>query len=479
MDPLGPSVPSDPQSVSVHAGGSVCNVPEQEAASVRQSLSRRRGLGSGRNVHGLEQPGGVRISAQGSDSRDPPETGEFVVLDDSGGTSVAEPAMVSNSAGPSSGVPAGSAVSQEDVESAGLQHVPHTARHSKPTRLGLIKRSLLQKGFSEEVARRASQPLRKSSLSVYQSHFKAFADWLDSEDKDLESVDIPVDADYLVYMFHLGREPNTIANHRSALSEALGLFEGYTVGTHPVLSALMKNFSLEKPRTVVRAPEWKLTLVLSRLMEAPFEPPRFDTVEQKKFTTWKTMFLLALASTKRASEIHAISRDKRDLIFTKEGVHLRCVPRFLAKTVAATASVRSFFIPRHDSFTGRDTADRLLCPVRMLKYYVHFSGSFKDNSRLFFKCRGQGEVCIKTTSSWLRNTIMFAHSQNVKARGHEVRKASASWAFASGLGIEEILRAGSWTQQTTFTSHYLHDVVPQMDGTYRLCPVVAGAPVKI
>ena len=43
-----------------------------------------------------------------------------------------------------------------------------------------------------------------------------------------------------------------------------------------------------------KVPEWDLTTVLQILRKAPFEPPRFDTVQQKKLITWKTVFLRAL-----------------------------------------------------------------------------------------------------------------------------------------------------------------------------------------
>ena len=97
-----------------------------------------------------------------------------------------------------------------------------------------------------------------------------------------------------------------------------------------------------------KVPEWDLTTVLQILRKAPFEPPRFDTVQQKKLTTWKTVFLLALACAKRASEIHAISRDLSDLIFEKDGVWLRFHPEFIAKNQRLSSSSKPFLVPSID-----------------------------------------------------------------------------------------------------------------------------------
>lgn len=390
---------------------------------------------------------------------------------------MANTAMVSNATGAASGIPHGSSRVPENVTSTNVQHLPHKSSDARSTRVAFIERSLIERGFSREVAQRAARPQRLSSRSVYQSHFSTFQNWLSERGEPMESVTIQVVADYLLYLFKVQkRSKKTVENHRSALSNALPSFDGFTVGSHPVLSSLIKNFGYSRPAVRHRVPDWDLIEVLNCLMSAPFEPPTYGSLEDKQFLTWKTCFLLALASTKRASELHAISRDKRDMVFSQKGVSLRTIPGFLAKTQAAHADPKPFFIPCHDTFSGRDSPDRFLCPVRMLKFYLRCTGDHKDGQPLFVKCRGEGAVSTKTISSWLKKLICFAYKTSAKAthpRGHDVRKISASWAFSAGVPLRDILQAGSWARETTFTSHYLHDVQPQIDGKRRLCPVVA------
>ena len=223
--------------------------------------------------------------------------------------------------------------------------------------------------------------------------------------------------------------------------------------------------------------------MLRIIMRSPFEPPRFKTVDQKQFTTWKTVFLLALASAKRASELHAISRSKRDMYFKKDYVSLRTITGFLAKTQVATCDSKPFKVPAHAEFLSQDMEERLLCPVRMLKYYLRFTGGYLERSRLFFKCKGEGEVCFKTISAWLKKVISYAYENSTEVlqgsvSGHDVRRMAASTAFAAGTSIHDILEAASWKSVTTFICHYLKDVIPQMDGVYRLGPVVAGARIQ-
>ena len=61
-------------------------------------------------------------------------------------------------------------------------------------------------------------------------------------------------------------------------------------------------FHRDRPQGSRNLPKWNLSVVLNELTKAPFEPMK-DT--DLKHLTLKTAFLLALASGKRRSEIHA------------------------------------------------------------------------------------------------------------------------------------------------------------------------------
>ncbi len=110
--------------------------------------------------------------------------------------------------------------------------------HSKPESLKLYvwtlsRLDLYQKDLnSKEVAKMVSKTQRKSSLSVYQTHFNSFTDWCKTRDTNLESVSIRDVADYLIYMFKtLGRQVATICNNRTTISAALWEINGFTVIT--------------------------------------------------------------------------------------------------------------------------------------------------------------------------------------------------------------------------------------------------------
>ena len=279
---------------------------------------------------------------------------------------------------------------------------------------------------------------------------------------------------FLFEVRHLA--PKTIANYRTAIASALGSVEGVPLSLHPCLSKLLKAFSSSRPPERPRVPEWDLARVLRCLRSPAFEPPRWESLEDRRRTTWKTVFLLALASSCRRSELQALSRDPRDLVFSDRGMSLRVVPGFLAKTAVPGLDPAPFFIPALTPFSGRDSADRLLCPVRTLQRYVELSGGLVPKERLFRKVRGGGSPTSQTIASWISACVRFAHSHrpDLRVSAHEVRRMSASWAFHGGShSVDEILQAGSWACQSTFTSFYLADVRLQPDGRHRMHPVVA------
>lgn len=73
------------------------------------------------------------------------------------------------------------------------------------------------------------------------------------------------------------------------------------------LSALLRNFQIERPVSRNRTPDWDLALVLNRLASDPFEPLERAPL---KLVTWKTVFLLASASGRRRGDLHALAFDR-------------------------------------------------------------------------------------------------------------------------------------------------------------------------
>ena len=109
-------------------------------------------------------------------------------------------------------------------------------------------------------------------------------------------------ADFLLHVFQDRKiQPSTIDGYRSAIADKLG---NSTINVSKVenLTRLLDSFHRDRPKGRRGIPSWNLSLVLHQLTKAPLEPLKEASL---KHLTFKTVFLLALGSGKRTSEIHA------------------------------------------------------------------------------------------------------------------------------------------------------------------------------
>ena len=105
-----------------------------------------------------------------------------------------------------------------------------------------------------------------------------------------------------MYLYQdLNRRPSTIDGYRAAIVDTLGPM-GLHISQSSDLNRLLSSFHRDRPKSSRNLPKWNLSVVLNELTKAPFEPMKNTDL---KHLTIKTAFLLALASGKPRSEIHA------------------------------------------------------------------------------------------------------------------------------------------------------------------------------
>lgn len=112
-------------------------------------------------------------------------------------------------------------------------------------------------------------------------------------------------------------------------------------------------------------PNWDLPSVLWRLCEHPFEP--LADVELK-FLTWKTIFVVALVSASRVSELHALSVKDGNIRLENHGIRLLPNMQFISKTQRLNIPWRPIYMPSFNNFATEEK-DLMLCPYRALKMY--------------------------------------------------------------------------------------------------------------
>ena len=101
----------------------------------------------------------------------------------------------------------------------------------------------------------------------------------------------------------LGLSVPVVKGYRAALNHVFSL-TGLDLAASSAVSWMSRHFKRLCPPREIRPSDWNLSLVFRCLSRPPFEPHKLAS---DKHLTWKTVFLLALASAKRVSELHGLS----------------------------------------------------------------------------------------------------------------------------------------------------------------------------
>ena len=472
--------------VGVSNDRSLCDTVQSQVSCV---CFPSTGLSSVRNrctVHGLEQSVGVRLPSSTDNDQSHTEDQNVILQDHSYSVSLAKPTVLPGSSGTVCSSSVQAASDSRSTEPVSVRSVSPTAGPSQASRLDSEHRALAARGFSKEAASRISAPQAESTLGIYQGKWRVFSSWCEGRNEDPFQASAPLIADFLLHLFKdLGRKPSTIAGYRTAIAGALKTSLGVDYGKDQQLSALILSFFREQPNSVRSFPSWDLSLVLKVLLKPPFEPLQ---LAELKYVTWKTIFLVLLASGSRRGEIHSLDHSKVRPSLNWSAVTLEPHASFVSKTQIRTSGASCFSAIRIPALgpllePGMEE-DRGLCPVRAIKVYLDRTKELREGKKLLFvsyKSGHKGDIHKNTVSSWVRKLLHFSYSSApedvvklTSARTHEVRALASSMAFRGSMELEEVLKACSWKSANTFTTHYLRDVSVFSEDLHSLGPLVAA-----
>ena len=189
------------------------------------------------------------------------------------------------------------------------------------------------------------------------------------------------------------------------------------------------------------------------------------------------MFLLALASAKRVSELQALSCK---ISFSSSAMVISYVPEFMVKTESALRPLpRSFAIQSLSDFAAGLPDDLLLCPVHALSEYLRRTSRLELRPRrLFVSPRCPSRAMTKNGISYFFREVIVhsgaSSGDNAAPRAHIIRGIATSSAFFKNWSLQSVLQAASWRSNTVFTSFYLKDVQYVCEGVRSLGPFVTA-----
>ena len=465
-------------------GRPVCDIPEPQTASVCVASPRSQSTGSRRTIHVMEEPTMVRVPSTSTAPTGPSENSSGRDHSDSSSSGLAQEVLVPGSTG-SVGRSPSSVASETGPSLSGSPPGPSGPGRLQPSRVQVVEQSLIENGFSRTAAATIARPQRASTLSTYEDKWSKFCDWCHKQSINPLKISVNQLAEFFLFL-HKEKEfsPSTLAVYRTAIASTIKSTGGPDFSHNAALSAMLRNFKIERPPTRRLVPQWSLSLVLKGLQQSPFEP--LSSVSLKALT-YKTVFLIALASGSRRSEIHALGSSKELLSISKTEAVLRTRPGFLAKNQVLGTVTRPFTIKALDALTGPDPQERLLCPVRCLRWYLRRTESFRAGRvRLFLPIppSASRDISKATISAWITRTVRWVYNESsetdlrlTRVTAHEVRALSASLVYAAGTPAEDVLRAGTWRCPNSFVSFYLRDLASESEGLFSLGPISAGQQV--
>ena len=193
-----------------------------------------------------------------------------------------------------------------------------------------------------------------------------------------------------------------------------------------------------------------------------------------KWLTYKTVYLLALASGKRG-EIHAWTHSSVSSRRNWSEVTVSPSPSFLAKNQLASDgpdSIKPVVIPALTTMLDSSLLED--------KVYLDKTKSMRKGKALFVSLREgySKDITRITISQWIKQTIhtCYQSSDMTDQQVTQVRAMAASLAFKGGVSLEHVLSSCYWRSHNTFTNFYFKDICWEND-IFKLGPIVSAQQV--
>ena len=237
------------------------------------------------------------------------------------------------------------------------------------TRGDLIQLLLSNQGWHPSVLEVFPKAIRDSSTKVYNRYWREFTTFMSRKCGRWGQVSLPLICEFLLELSTLGHlSVRTIQSYVSALKFPLVFLLGKDLFAISTFRPFMKGLRNRTTNARTPAIQWNLEVVLAYLRSDVFEPPaRASLILMFR----KCLFLLALASGRRVSELAALGASAPYLLVpNRDKAVLTYRAGFLAKNETASCCHNPIVLQGLRP-SCPDTQDYWLCPLRALKFFLH------------------------------------------------------------------------------------------------------------
>ncbi|XP_077343459.1 uncharacterized protein LOC143988068 [Lithobates pipiens] len=326
---------------------------------------------------------------------------------------------------------------------------------------------LRSKGFSEKLVSTLLDSRKKETRQIYERVWLRFNKWCAESSFSVRSSSAVLE--FLQRGADKGLSISTLRGQVSALS----VFLEDHLATNPWVVRFFRALSRQRPVQGLSFPRWDLSLVLQSLTGPPFEPLKECFLRE---LTLKTVFLVAVTTARRVSEMEALSVRAPFCVILPDRIVLKTDPAFLPKVASSFHRSQEIVLP---SFCPNPSGEKelrfhYLDVRRCILHYLELTKAFRRSDSLFVLFSGARKGCKasrRTIARWLRVAIEQAYSAAGKEipvgiKAHSTRAMAASQAERAGATPEQICKAATWSSYSTFVKHYRVDLVSAGEQTF-------------
>ncbi|CAL8071331.1 unnamed protein product [Orchesella dallaii] len=247
---------------------------------------------------------------------------------------------------------------------------------------------------------------------------------------------------FLTELFESGASYTTINSARAALSLVLPDLNGHSVGTHPIITRLLKGIFSSRPPKPRYDTTWDPLLVLNYISTLGSNDKL--TLQQ---LTYKCVMLLALSTAHRVQTLSLLKRTNVKIF--SDYIEILVPDRI--KTSGLNKVQPCLVIPKFDQTPT-------LCVMSCLLHYIEQTESlkYKNTDSVFVGiCKPHKEVCSQTISRWLKSVMKSSGVDVTVFKGHSTRHAATSAAYRAGTSIDTIRSRAGWSEKSNvFATFY-------------------------
>lgn len=310
--------------------------------------------------------------------------------------------------------------------------------------MAYFQKSCKKQGISNKISNKLLQSISKETLETYERFWRKFYHF-SREHGPQNFASINLICEFLISLFEEGLSSSSLNSARSALSFFLS-YDITNLAEEKSILRLFKYFYREKPQKAKYLTYWPVTTLLKFL--SSLHPASKLTLKQ---LTLKTLALIALTCSDRGQTLHLMDLNK--MAYTDEGIDFVIFDRL--------KTTRKVLKPKVITCLKSDTPSLNVCEY--VKAYLEKTECIRQEhtergrpkpTKLFLSWATKKPVTRQTQARWLKLCLKLAGINADQFSAHSFRGAGLSNAYKNGASIEEIVKAGSWTNVETFKRHY-------------------------